>query len=157
MTPSRLLLGLGDTMRRSLSATLAVLCLSASAIAAQDNSRPIRVVLLDTMSSPGIAVVIRRDVGANGQDLIAIKRKDLAPERIAAALARLANERTSAPVPEARRMITISESIRHRPLSMSERAVAQSLITRLLAAPRVDIPRVGNVPMLHLTEAELKE
>jgi hypothetical protein len=136
--------------------SVAVLALSAPLGAQSARSRPVHLIVLESFSSPGLAIAIRRDTGTMGQELVAIKSSSLSPEVLITALDRVRKAQELSPVPSGSAMIVVSENTRRRPINTAERAIANALIRRLQRAPKVAIPRIGTVPRLTLTEADLR-
>jgi hypothetical protein len=112
-------------------------------------SSPITVVLKERFPQAHIAAVIRRTPGANGQDIIAIRRSVASPELLGAALTIVAKSRERQGATVARKAtIIIPIGVKYRPLSDAEKTRLGEAIGQLLTAAPGAVPAVGHVPSI---------
>lgn len=142
-------------MRTIALATLAI-SLSVPPFRAQGVERPgappapvVTVVLKERFNPSNLAAVLRRTPGANGTNIIALRRSAATPELLATALATLARSRATAGEAPARKItVAIRDGLKLRPLSASERTRLDGMIGRLVAASPQAVPGVGYVPAI---------
>jgi hypothetical protein len=124
---------------------------SESADASPLSSPAVLVVLKESFPQTHIAAVVRRTPGANGQDIIAIRRSAASPELLGAALTIVAKSRERQGATVARKAtIVIPVGVKLPPLSEAEKTRLGEAISQLLTAAPSAVPAVGHVPSISL-------
>ena len=146
-----------DMLFKHLPLASLVLMLSASSIEAQAKvdsglrSQSVTVVLKDGFTRTSLAAVVRRTIGPDGVDIIALNRADLTPELFAATLWALSNSRSvhgNAPTTEI--TLLFPRGAPNRPVESAEKGRLVGAIAQLRAAPPQWVERVGKVPSIRV-------
>ena len=145
-----LLLAVGLTVLSGWAATGPIWRDKAAATAVQATPA-VTVVLKERFPQAHVAAVVRRTPGANGSDVIALKRSAASPELLAIAMATVAKSRDQEGSAFSRRIsVIIPLGLKYPPLQAGERTRMTGAITRLLAEPARAVPGVGHVPAISL-------
>lgn len=129
---------------RRIVAYMGVIVLLLAPSGAEAQRRPsVVVAVADTLSQPDArAQIVRSPMQA--EDMILVRRADLSPVMLSAALATLVGERERRAEPKALEVLTITGAVARGPISEERQRALKAVLGRLEEQPIVKIGNLGS-------------